>query len=57
MKLIFVWGAAASGRLTVAQKLPQLTGVALFHNHPVVDALKIVRQPRPDASEGGRSFV
>lgn len=39
MKLIFIWGAAASGKLTVAQKLSQLTGVALFHNHLVVDAL------------------
>ena len=39
MKLIFIWGGAASGKLTVAQKLSQLTGIALFHNHLVVDAL------------------
>ena len=39
MKLIFIWGGAASGKLTIGQKLSQLTGVALFHNHLVVDAL------------------
>lgn len=39
MKLIFIWGPAASGKLTIGQKLSQLTGVALFHNHLVVDAL------------------
>ncbi|MEQ1610158.1 MAG: shikimate kinase [Hyphomonadaceae bacterium] len=39
MKLIFIWGGAASGKLTVAQKLSELTGIALFHNHLVVDAL------------------
>lgn len=39
MKLIFIWGAAASGKLTVARELSSLTGLAVFHNHLVVDAL------------------
>jgi len=39
MKLIFIWGGAASGKLTVARELSRLTGIALFHNHLVVDAL------------------
>ena len=39
MNLIFIWGPAASGKLTVGQKLSQLTGIPLFHNHLVVDAL------------------
>lgn len=39
MKLIFIWGGAASGKLTVGQELSRLTGIALFHNHLVVDAL------------------
>lgn len=39
MKLIFIWGAAASGKLTVAQALAAQTGIRLFHNHLVVDAL------------------
>jgi hypothetical protein len=39
MKLIFIWGGAASGKLTVARVLSAQTGIALFHNHLVVDAL------------------
>ena len=39
MKLIFIWGPAASGKLTVARELSALTGISLFHNHLVVDAL------------------
>lgn len=39
MKLIFIWGPAASGKLTVARALSAQTGIALFHNHLVVDAL------------------
>ena len=39
MKLIFIWGGAASGKLTVARELSGITGIAVFHNHLVVDAL------------------
>ncbi len=39
MKLIFLWGGAASGKLTVGRELARLTGLPLFHNHLVVDAL------------------
>lgn len=39
MKLIFIWGPAASGKLTVARELGKLTGLPVFHNHLVVDAL------------------
>lgn len=39
MKLIFIWGGPASGKLTVARELARLTGLPLFHNHLVVDAL------------------
>lgn len=39
MQLIFLWGGAASGKLTVGQALSRLTGLPLFHNHLVVDAL------------------
>ena len=39
MKLIFIHGPAASGKLTVGRQLSALTGIALFHNHLVVDAL------------------
>jgi hypothetical protein len=37
MKLIFIHGAPAVGKLTVARELSQLTGLPLFHNHLTVD--------------------
>ncbi len=39
MKLIFLHGPAASGKLTVGKALHELTGFRLFHNHLVVDTL------------------
>ncbi len=39
MKLVFIHGGAASGKLTVARALAALTGYGLFHNHLVVDAV------------------
>jgi len=42
MKLIFIHGPAAVGKLTVAREVAQLTGFRLFHNHLVVDALTAV---------------
>jgi len=42
MKLIFLHGPPASGKLTVGRALQSLTGFALFHNHLVVDALLAV---------------
>jgi chloramphenicol 3-O-phosphotransferase len=37
MRLIFIHGPAASGKLTVAKELSSLTGLPLFHNHVAVD--------------------
>ncbi len=39
MRLIFVYGMPASGKLTVGRELAKLTGYKLFHNHLVVDLL------------------
>jgi tRNA A37 N6-isopentenylltransferase MiaA len=39
MKLIFIYGHPASGKLTVAKDLAARTGMALFHNHLIVDAV------------------
>jgi len=33
MKLVFIYGPPASGKLTVAKELAKLTGFRLFHNH------------------------
>jgi chloramphenicol 3-O-phosphotransferase len=42
MKLIFIHGPAAAGKLTVARELASLTGLPVFHNHLVVDAVAAV---------------
>jgi hypothetical protein len=39
VQLIFIHGPAASGKLTIARELGTLTGLGVFHNHLVVDAL------------------
>lgn len=40
MKLIFIYGAPASGKLTVAEKLSERTDIPLFHNHLSRDLVK-----------------
>jgi len=40
MKLIFIYGPPASGKLTVAKKLSEVTGIPLFHNHLTRDIVK-----------------
>ncbi len=42
MKLIFIYGLPATGKLTIAQELVAITGYKLFHNHLVVDLLQTV---------------
>ena len=39
MRLIFLYGMPAAGKLTVAQELKALSGFQLFHNHLAVDLL------------------
>ena len=39
MKLIFLYGLPATGKLTIGEKLARLTGYKLFHNHIAVDPL------------------
>ena len=39
MRLVFIHGPPAVGKLTVARELAQLTGLPLFHNHLAVDVL------------------
>jgi hypothetical protein len=39
MRLIFLYGPPASGKLTIAQELKALSGFQLFHNHLAVDLL------------------
>ncbi|MFZ1360531.1 MAG: AAA family ATPase [Candidatus Saccharimonadales bacterium] len=40
MKLLFLYGPPASGKLTIAEKLSEQTGIPLFHNHLSRDLVK-----------------
>ncbi len=40
MKLIFIYGPPATGKLTIAEKLSDATGIPLFHNHLSRDLAK-----------------
>lgn len=42
MRLVFLYGQAAAGKLTVGRALAARTGLALFHNHLVVDTVAAV---------------
>lgn len=42
MKLIFLYGAPAVGKLTVAHELAKLTGFRVFHNHLTIDRIEPV---------------
>ena len=42
MRLVFIYGGPAAGKYTVARKLSELSGLPLFHNHLVVDAVHAV---------------
>lgn len=42
MRLVFLHGVAASGKLTTALALQELVNYPVFHNHLVVDALTTV---------------
>ena len=42
MKLIFIYGPPAAGKLTVAKELAKLTKYKIFHNHLTVDLVASV---------------
>jgi hypothetical protein len=42
MRLIFIYGPVASGKLTIARLVGERTGIPLFHNHLIVDAVAAV---------------
>lgn len=39
MKLVFLFGNAAVGKMTVGQELMNLTGLRLFHNHMTIEPI------------------
>jgi shikimate kinase len=40
MKLLLIHGPPASGKLTIAEKISEITGIPLFHNHQSRDIVK-----------------
>lgn len=46
MKLVLIYGAPATGKLTVAKELEKLTGYKLLHNHLVVDLVSAIDDTR-----------
>jgi len=42
MKLIFLYGPPAVGKLTVAKELSRITGYKVFHNHLTIDLVESV---------------
>ncbi len=44
MKTIFIYGAPAAGKLTVANELAKLTGFSVLHNHLINDLIQSVEE-------------
>ncbi len=42
MRLIFIYGPVASGKLTIGRLVAEQVGAPLFHNHLIVDAVAAV---------------
>jgi len=42
MKLVFIYGPPAAGKLTVAKEVAKLTGYKMFHNHMTVDLVSSI---------------
>jgi shikimate kinase len=42
VQIFFLYGQVAAGKLTVGRALAELTGLPLFHNHLIVDAVASV---------------
>lgn len=42
MKLLFIYGSPAVGKLTAANEVAKLTGFKVFHNHLSIDAIEPV---------------
>lgn len=57
MKLIFIYGPPAVGKLTVAKALESLTGIPLADNHSLLNPVaKVFGWDHPERERLGRSF-
>jgi hypothetical protein len=51
MKLIFIYGPPAVGKLTVATELAKITSSAVFDDHPAINSLQPVFGGRPTSMD------
>lgn len=57
MKTIFIYGAPAAGKLTVAEELSKLTGFSVLHNHLINDLIQSIEEiGTPEFWEIARSY-
>ena len=58
MKLVFLFGNSAVGKMTVGQELTKITPLRLFHNHMMIEpVLEVFGQFRGDLIQKLRSFI
>lgn len=58
MKLVFIFGSNAVGKMTVGQELAKQTGLRLFHNHMMIEpVLDVFGEFRPDVIKELRDIV
>lgn len=58
MKLVFLIGDTAAGKMTVGQELAKITGLRLFHNHMMIEpVIEIFGQFRGDTIQRLRRVI
>lgn len=58
MKLLFLFGSGAVGKMTVGQELAKQTGLKLFHNHMSIEpVLELFGYPEPNVIKDMRETV
>ena len=58
MKLLFLIGNGAVGKMTVGQELAKITQLRLFHNHMMIEpVLEVFGQWRPDVTQRLRQVI
>lgn len=58
MKLVFIIGSGAVGKMTVGQELAKQTGLTLFHNHMTIEpVIELFGYPEPNVIKDMRESV
>ena len=58
MKLVFIIGNSAVGKMTVGQELTKITDLKLFHNHMMIEpVLEIMGELKTDTIKNLRKII